>query len=300
MTGGAGLVGSRLSARLVAQGHHVIVLDNFSSGSRTGIKDLARNKLFALLEADVRESDSVRSVTKGSDAVVHLAALVDVEGSFRSPRLTREVNVGGTEVVVEACRAGGVKRLVFASSSAVYGDAGDGAITEEAKLAPLSPYAESKIAGESLCKGFSGASRSAVSLRYFNVYGRLSSRPAGAVVERFISRIRSGRPPIIYGDGRQTRDFVHVDDVAEATSSAIFRTRAEGPVNVGSGKTTRIDALAKMLLKLLSRPDLLTLNLAERRGDIRHSLADLRKARRTLKYAPRVSLREGLGRTLFE
>ncbi len=294
VTGGAGLVGHHLTAELLRAHHAVAVLDNFSTGTRAALEPFRNDSRFELIEGDVREASVVRGASKGVASVIHLAAIADVQYSIKHPRTTSEVNVEGTRNVVEACVRNGVKSIVFASSSAVYGEASRLPISEADPLLPLSPYAKTKIAGERIC-----ASRptklSGVSLRFFNIYGQIRGMASGPVVENFVSRARRGQPPIIFGDGDQTRDFVHVDDVVRVIADNLRLGRG-GVFNIGSGKSITINELAQRILAIAGRDDLRPVREPERRGDIRNSEADITSARLKLKFRPRVGLTEGLRR----
>jgi len=252
VTGGAGFIGSHLVKALLRAGHFVRVLDNFSTGSMDNIVDVARD--VEIVVGDVRDYSVVEKCVRGVDVVIHLAALIDVAESIERPDLYFEVNVIGTHNIAKACR--GVNVLIFASSSSVYGDPLKIPIPEDHLLSPRSPYAASKAAGEALIQAFSSIyGYRPIILRIFNVYGPKQSRAYAGVVIEFIRRVLRREPPIIYGDGEQTRDFIHISDVIDAIMKAMSIERARGVFNIGSGKAVTINQLAKLILKTMNRED---------------------------------------------
>ncbi|MGC8817066.1 MAG: SDR family oxidoreductase [Candidatus Hadarchaeum sp.] len=296
VTGGAGFIGSHLVDALLARGHSVTVLDNFSTGSEGNIAHHLGNRDFRLVRGDVRDPAAVRRALEGAEAVVHLAALISVPLSVRDPELTSEVNLGGTLNLLRASLEAGVNRFIFASSCAVYGEAKQLPIKEETPPEPLSPYARSKLEAERACRAlFEANAFPAVSLRYFNVYGpRQSGGEYAGVMLRFIERLRQNQPPVIYGDGEQTRDFIYVTDVVTATLLAL-KSGVEGEViNVGTMRRTSINELCGIFLKLSGKTKLRPVYEAARPGDIRHSQADISKARERLGFRPKVSLESGV------
>lgn len=297
VTGGAGFIGSHLVDALMARGHSVTVLDNFSSGSKGNIGHHLEDRNFSLVQGDIRNFVALKKALEKAEAVVHLAAMISVPRSMSEPRLAHEVNVEGTLSVLKASQEAGVERFVYTSSCAVYGDAKTLPIREDTPPRPLSPYARSKLDAEGICRAFYETSGfPVVSLRYFNVYGpRQSSGEYAGVMLKFIERLRDNKPPIIFGDGTQTRDFVHVSDAAEATVLALERSRVEGEViNVGTMKRTSINELCEMFIKQSGKADLRPRYEAARPGDIRHSQADISKARKLLGFKPKVSIERGV------
>jgi UDP-glucose 4-epimerase len=291
VTGGAGFIGSHLVKALLRAGHFVRVLDNFSTGSMDNIVDVARDA--EIVVGDVRDYSVVEKCVRGVDVVIHLAALIDVAESIERPDLYFEVNVIGTHNIAKACR--GVNVLIFASSSSVYGDPLKIPIPEDHLLSPRSPYAASKAAGEALIQAFSSIyGYRPIILRIFNVYGPKQSRAYAGVVIEFIRRVLRREPPIIYGDGEQTRDFIHISDVIDAIMKAMSIERARGVFNIGSGKAVTINQLAKLILKTLNREDLKPVYAPPRPGDIKHSIADITKSRKILGFEPKISLEEGI------
>lgn len=301
VTGGAGFIGSHLVDRLIKEDQEVVVLDNFFNGNIENIKHHLDSGELSLVKGDVRDSDDVEEAMRDVDAVFHLAALVSVPLSIKKPSLVNGVNVGGTLTLLEACSKADVERFVYASSCAVYGEAQHLPINEDHPANPISPYAVSKLAAEYYCQVFyESYGLNTLCLRYFNVYGpRAVGGPYTGVITQFIDRLKRGELPIIYGDGEQTRDFVHVEDIVEASMLALSCQHGVGEViNVGSGRSTTINHLARILMELSGRSDIKPIHVAPRDGDIRSSCADISKTGRVLGYEPRVTLREGL-RNLF-
>ena len=290
VTGGAGFIGSHLVRRLVERGYSVRVLDNFSTGSIENIRDVLGS--VELVRGDVRDIETVRRAVEGVDAVVHLAALISVPESVEKPDLYFDVNVKGTYNISKAFR-GNV--LVFASSSSVYGEPQHLPVGEGHPLNPKSPYAASKIAGEAFTLSFSHINGyRPVVLRIFNAYGPGQSRAYAGVVSEFVSRVSAGEPPVIYGDGEQTRDFIHVSDVVEVVISAVEREEARGVYNIGSGREVKIRELARIILEASGRGDLTPIHVPPREGDVRRSRADISLAARDLGWKPKIRLEDGV------
>lgn len=301
VTGGAGFIGSHLVDWLIKDGYEVVVLDNFFSGKLENIKHHLDSGKFYLTEGDVRNSEDVKEAIRNVDAVFHLAAIVSVPLSIENPLLVNDVNVKGTLNLLEASLKAHVERFIYASSCAVYGEVNGLPINERHPTSPISPYAASKLAAEYYCKVFYENYRlNTLCLRYFNVYGpgQMKSSYSGVITE-FIARLKKRKPPIIYGDGQQTRDFVHVKDIIEANMLALNCQHEVGEViNVGTGKPTTINQLAEVLLELSRRSNLKPKYAPPRKGDIRNSCADISKAKRALGYEPKFPLKKGL-RTLL-
>ena len=301
VTGGAGFIGSHLVDVLMARGYAVTVLDNLSTGSRDNLKAHLANPNFRFIEGDIRDGAAVKRALSGAEAVVHEAAMISVPLSIEDPALAHEVNVEGTLSLLRASLDVGVRRFVYASSSGVYGEASHLPIAEDAPLNPLSPYASSKLAAEESCRiFFELEGLPTVCLRYFNVYGpRQTAGEYAGVMVRFSERLQKDQPPIIYGDGQQTRDFVYVDDAVEATVSALERDGVAGEVvNIGTGKATSINELCELFLRLTGKVHLKPLREPPRIGDIRHSQADISKARKLLGFKPKVQLELGVKKLL--
>jgi UDP-glucose 4-epimerase len=295
VTGGAGFIGSNLVQALVERGDAVRVLDNFSTGSRGNLAGLERD--VEVVEGELRSYERVHAATRGVELVFHQGALPSVPRSVQDPLTTGAVNVEGTLNVLLAARDEGIRRVVFASSSSVYGNSGALPRVETAKPEPISPYAVSKLAAERYCVSFSQVyGLETVCLRYFNVFGPRQdpSSQYSAVVPRFITAIAAGRPVPVYGDGKQSRDFTSVVDVVEANLLAGEAENVSGEVlNVATGRSATVDALAGTVGSVLGREVQREYQPA-RTGDVRDSWADVTAARERLGYVPRLSLEEGL------
>jgi nucleoside-diphosphate-sugar epimerase len=294
VTGGAGFIGSHVADRLVADGHDVRVLDNLSSGRRENLAGPAAAA--ELVEGDVRDLEALRGAVAGCEAVIHLAALVSVQQSIADPLASQAINAGGTLNALVSAREAGARRVVFASSAAVYGPAAELPNREDAGTAPISPYGADKVAGEAYCSAMWGAfGLETVVLRYFNVFGPRQD-PASeyaAVIPRFAQAFRAGRPPVIYGDGEQSRDFVFVDDVARANLLALEAPAAGLVANIARGEAVTLNQLVTELHRLTQR-DLEAIHEDPRPGDIRHSTAAVAVAERALGFRSERSLGEGL------
>ena len=291
VTGGAGFIGSHLIKALVKAGHQVRVLDNLSTGSIENLADVLNAIEF--VRGDVRDYGAVEYTVRGVDAVVHLAALIDVAESVEKPDLYFDVNIRGTYNVAKALR--NIDTFVFTSSSAVYGEPIKVPISEDHPLMPKSPYAASKVSGEAFVQAFANQyGFRPVILRLFNVYGPKQSRAYAGVIIEIIRRVSRGEPPIVFGDGEQTRDFVHVSDVVEAIMLSLRNEGVRGVLNIGSGEGITINYLANLILKLMGREDLRPIYATPRPGDIRHSIADITRARKGLGFKPKVELEVGI------
>jgi UDP-glucose 4-epimerase len=299
VTGGAGFIGSHIVDRLISEDFEVTVIDNLQTGHLKNLKGNEKRKELHFVRGDIRDISSVRNAIKDVDAVFHEAAFLDVALSFENPVLTNEMNVNGTLNILKASSDFGVKRFINASSAAVYGSTLRSQKKEDDPLNPTSPYGVSKLAAESYVRLFNNLyGMETVSLRYFNVYGPRQSfniRSAyGGVIALCVNRLLKNIPPIIYGDGEQTRDFVYVQDVVEANMLALNAKNAVGETfNVGNGSSTSINQIVE-LLKEITHQDLRNIYSDPRPGDIRHGYADINKARRLLGYDPKFSIKEGL------
>jgi UDP-glucose 4-epimerase len=296
VSGGAGFIGSHMVDRLVSAGYFVRVLDNLSTGSLDNIQGHIDDGKIEFVQGDIRDAKTIDQCLCGVDVVVHFAALVSVPLSVEHPELTYDINVSGTQNLLQGSLKASVKRFIFISSCAVYGDPDVLPVTEETRSNPISPYAESKLTAENLCLSFCGKGQlQTVILRFFNVYGpRQKMNDYSGVITRFIERSTKGLPLIIYGDGTQTRDFVNVSDVTAAVLLAIQKESVIGEVfNIGSGERTSIEDLAKMIIDITD-PNLHIIKEKVRVGDIKDSYADISKANRLLGYLPQIHLKKGL------
>ena len=300
VTGGAGFIGSHVTTRLVTLGHRVRVVDDLSTGKESNLGPVAGDIEF--VRGDVCDPEVCRSAVAGIDVVFHLAALASVPASLLDPWACHAANVNGTMRLLEACARAKVQRVVYSSSSAVYGDTEIAAKAEAAEPEPRSPYAASKLAGEQYVMAFARAGvLEGVALRYFNVFGprQTPGSAYAAVVPNFLQAALEQRPALIYGDGQQTRDFIYVDNVVDANLLA-----ATGPaaavngwvVNVGAGRRTSLLDLIDAIGGVVGRRLGYAMHPA-RAGDVRDSLACMERARRVLRFESRVSLEEGLRHT---
>ena len=297
VTGGAGFIGSHIVDRLLDEGLKVRVLDNLSTGEKKNISQHQNKKSFQFIEGDIRNFDLAKKAVEGVDAVIHEAALVSVTRSVEDPLLSNQINVTGTVNLLKACVDAHVKRFVFASSCAVYGDTETLPNSEKLVTEPLSPYAADKLAAEIYAKVFHAVyGLETVSLRYFNVYGpRQKHGPYSGVISIFINRLLENKPLTIIGDGTQTRDFVNVKDVVEANMHALSKRNAAGKTfNISTGKATTINMIAETIQKIMNKATLKPVHVKQRPADIMHSYGDITEARRKLEYEPRVQLEQGL------
>lgn len=297
VTGGAGFIGSHIARHLVMQGEDVTVLDNFSTGKRENISDLP----VSLIEGDIVDMECVRKAVKGVDIVFHQAALSSVGRSMEDPASTHLVNTTGTLNVLEASRQEGVRRVVFASSSSVYGNTETLPKHEKMVPSPISPYAISKLIGEMYCKAYSEQfGLETVALRYFNVFGPRQdvNSDYAAVIPKFADALLNGERPIIYGDGEQTRDFTYVGNVVQANIAASQAHFTAGSViNVACGQRCGLNKLLLMIEGILDI-DVQPIFTETRQGDVKHSLASIDVAAKVLGYQPQVGLEEGLKSTI--
>lgn len=300
VTGGAGFIGSHLVEALLARGEQVRVLDNLSTGRREHLAAVANHPNLELLVGDLGDPDGLRAAVRGVEVVFHQAAVRSVPRSVEDPWAAHDVNASGTLRLLLAAREAGVRRVVYASSSSVYGHQETLPLHEGLRPAPLSPYAVSKLAGEHYCRVFASLyGLETVSLRYFNVFGPRqdpASRYA-AVIPRFIRAALRGEPLEVHGDGKQTRDFTYVSNVVEANLRAAEAPGVSGAVfNVAGGERHSVLDLVRALEELLGR-DLPMIHTPPRPGDVRDTQADVSRTRAALGLVPSVSFRDGLRRT---
>ncbi len=299
VTGGAGFIGSHLVDALLARGDRVRVLDDFSTGSWDNLAD-ARDRV-EVVEGDITDPSTVRSAMRGVELVFHQAALASVPRSVANPMATHRVCVDGTLQLLLAARDAKVRRVVYAASSSAYGNSTRLPKCETDPTAPLSPYAAAKLAGEHYCAAFSEVyGLETIRLRYFNVFGprQTPDSPYAAVIPLFIRALTSGQSPTIHGDGEQSRDFTFVADVVQANLLAASAPGVSGRLyNVACGRRTSLLELVALLNELLGT-DVAPIHAASRVGDVKHSLADIERARANLGYRPMTDMKEGLRRCL--
>lgn len=300
VTGGAGFIGSHIAARLAAEGARVRVIDDLSTGHRHNLDAIKGDVEF--IHASLNDEIQLKRALDGVEIVFHQAAIPSVPRSVANPLETHRACVDATFQLLLAARDAGVKRLVYAASSSAYGDQEAPAKSEDLTPSPLSPYAVAKLVGEYYCQVWTRVYNfETVAIRYFNVFGPRqdpSSQYSG-VISQFIARLLRGETPVIYGDGEQSRDFTFVSNVVDANLLAAESARAVGQViNVAVGRQTSLNELLATLKKLIGREDIKAEYVAGRIGDVRHSLADITRARELLGYEPRIGLEEGLRQTI--
>ena len=300
VTGGAGFIGSNLVDELLSKNFRVRVLDNLSTGKRENLAHVSSKIDF--IRGDIRSEKDIQKVIKGVSYVFHMGAISNVPQSVDQPLVTHEVNVTGTFRLLQASRDAGVKRFVFTSSSAVYGETEKFPSCEEDLPQPESPYAASKIMGEYYCRNFSELyGLETVALRYFNVFGPRQNPKSryACVIPIFLKCLLDGVPPEVHWDGKQSRDFVYVDDVVAANLLAMNKPGVSGEAfNIGSHSEIRVIDCLVGIQKILGLKKVKVVHTPKREGDVRRTLADLTKARRLLGYRPNVPFKEGLRRTV--
>lgn len=301
VTGGAGFIGSHLVDRFLGEGFRVRILDNFSTGRRENIAHLAGEPRVELLEGDLRNPRDVARACREVDIVSHQAAIPSVPRSVADPVTTHQVNIDGTFNLLMAAREAGVKRVVFAASSSAYGDVEVSPKVETLRPQPKSPYAAHKLLGELYMKVFNDCfGLPTVSLRYFNVFGPRQDPTSqySAVIPAFLTRMLAGRPPVVYGDGQQSRDFTFIENVQQANFLAATARQVNGEVvNIATGASVTLLEMIEMINRMIGA-NIRPVHEPQRPGDVRHSLADISAARSLLGYRVLVPFEEGLRRTL--
>lgn len=297
ITGGAGFIGHNLAVYLKNRGYSVVVLDNLERSSSRALTKL-RELEIPLIKSDVRDKYILKSLIEESTIIIHAAAYISVEESFEKPQEYIINNVAGTATVAKTCLEYG-KPLIYLSSAAVYGNPLKTPIPEEHPLNPTSPYGLSKLMGELVLEFYSKLGLKCVTLRPFNVYGPGQSSAYAGVIIKFITSACRGKPLVIYGDGLQTRDFIHVNDFSRLVELVIEKKPYDEVFNAGSGIPTRIVDLARLVTRLVG-VSVEILHAPPRPGDIRESWAEISKARRVLGYQPTITLEEGLKSTIRE
>jgi UDP-glucose 4-epimerase len=299
VTGGAGFIGSNIVKELLNRGHFVRVIDNFSTGKKENLEEFGDK--IEVINGDIRYLNTLLEVMEGIDYVFHEAALPSVPRSVSTPLETNDVNINGTLNVLFAAKEKGIKRVVFAGSSSAYGESKVLPKVETMTPSPLSPYAVNKLTGEYYCQVFNRVyGLETVVLRYFNVFGPKQDPTSyySAVIPKFIKLIQQGKSPMIFGDGEQSRDFSFIENVVSANLLASKAPKAAGEVfNVACGERITLNELTEEMKKILNS-DVEILHSEDRVGDIKHSLADINKAKDLLGYEVKVNVLEGLKKTI--
>jgi UDP-glucose 4-epimerase len=301
VTGGAGFIGSHTVEALLASGVKTWVLDDLSSGNLRNLSFCKHTRQLRFTRGSITNFKTVRTVARKVDAIIHLAAQISPFVSMKYPETTNTVNVDGTLNILRAAVREKTQKVVFASSSSVYGEVVSRRVNEKLPTNPITPYGVSKLAAEKYCGAFfRGYGLSTISLRYFNVYGeRQSSNPYSGVIAIFARALLDRRRPIIFGDGYQTRDFVHVSDVARANVRALQSSVGKGQaLNIGTGKPTTIVHLFDVLRNITQRKEITPIFRKKRAGDIRDSCANMSLTNSFLRFHSYVDLRNGLGRLI--
>jgi nucleoside-diphosphate-sugar epimerase len=297
VAGGAGFIGSHIADRLLEEDVEVVVLDNLYSGRMENIKQHKDDKRFHFIRGDIRNPEVVKKAVKDVDAVFNEAAVVGIPRSMDDPVLANDVNVGGTLTLLNSCRETGVKRYVQASSASIYGNTKTLPIRETLAPNPVSPYAVAELASENYARVFCTAyGLKTVCLRYFNVYGpRQTSSIYSGIIPIFLDQLLQDKRPTVFGDGKQTRDFVYVEDVVEANMLALTTNNVAGEVfNIATGKPSSVNELVRNLLDKTGKRNLRPLRAPPRKGDVRFSYASIEKARKMLGYEPKYDLEKGV------
>lgn len=300
VTGGAGFIGSNIAREALRRGHDVRILDDFSTGRRSNLDDIAGD--LDLLEGDLRSYETVSRAVEGVEVVFHEGALPSVPRSISDPVASNAVNVDGSVNILRAAHQAGCRRVLFASSSSIYGDAPEEVKSEDLPPRPLSPYAVAKMAAERYFQVFHRIyGLETVALRYFNVFGPYQDpdSPYSAVIPLFVKAFSQGRPPQIHGSGEQSRDFTFIDNVVNANFLAADAPGAPGMVmNVACGGSISVNRLASDISRMMGATGIEPVHGPRRPGDVMNSLADISLAREVLGYSPSVDFEEGLASTI--
>ena len=296
VTGGAGFIGSHLVNYLIKEGHSISVIDNLSYGKKQNLAEVYDQIKF--YQEDIRDFEALKKILKNVDGVFHQAALTVVQDSLKKPQEYQDVNVSGTENIFKLAKEHGLK-VVFASSSSVYGHKENMPIRENAERKPINPYGKTKLDDEYLFEKYSNLGVSIIGLRYFNIFGKGQTLAYSGVITKFLDRIRESKPPIIFGDGSQIRDFVFVGDVVRANLTCMNNKSSNFLINIGSGKATSILQLANMMIGF-SGLSLQAIFQEPQEGDIHKSHADIDSAKKLLKWEPKTELKTWLHNTISD
>ena len=294
VTGGAGFVGSHLVKLLIGEGHSVIVIDNLYNGTKENLKSVIDKIEFHKI--DIRDFESMKKILKNIDGVFHQAALTVVEDSFERPNEYHAVNVLGTENIFKLAKENNFK-VVYASSSSVYGHQQDLPISENAQRNPINPYGKTKLQAETVFKKYTELGTTIIGLRYFNIYGKGQNLDYAGVITKFLDRITKQKPPIIFGDGSQTRDFIFVGDVVKANLNAMTSNTKNLLANIGTGNAISILDLAEMVIDASGTPSEIIYEDALN-GDIKNSQAHIDLAIKSFSWKPEMKLRSWLQTTI--
>lgn len=300
ITGGAGFIGSHIAKKLSIE-NQVTIIDNLSTGHIENINDIIDNNSVNFIKGDINDLDLLKKISKNVDYIFHQAAIASVPFSIKDPIKTNKVNINGTLNVLTAAKENNVKKIVFASSSAIYGDSLELPLRETTRPNPLSPYAITKLIGEYYCDLFFNLyGLQTVALRYFNVYGPRQdpNNEYAAVIPKFIIRVLNNQSPIIFGDGKQTRDFIFVEDVVSANILAA-ESKQIGVFNIASGEKISINDLAQSIIKITEK-ELVPIYKEQRLGEIKDSVADISKSKNKMDFKPKYNLGDGLKITIRE
>jgi UDP-glucose 4-epimerase len=297
VTGGAGFIGKYLVKYLVENGKNVSILDNFSNSDKKSISSF-ENKGVKVFEGDITNFDNVLNATKDQDVVIHLAAKISVIESIKNPSETFRINVDGTKNILTICKKNNVKKLIIASSAAVYGEGDkENKITEQGKINPISPYGKSKMKmEEEIIKFYSDIKTNYVILRFFNIYGIGQTSEYAGVITKFLEKIKKNQPLSISGDGTQIRDFVSIYDIICSINNAIEHNK-NGIFNIASGNGITINELARLMISL-SGKKLDIQNVPFKQGEIKYSQASILLAKEKLGYISKINLKEGIKKLL--
>ena len=291
--GGAGFIGSYLSKRLLKDGHCVLVIDNLHTGKKENLENLQNLEFHNI---DIRNYEELDKILKNLDGIFLEAALTVVQDSFEKPEEYHDVNVTGTENVFKIAKNREIK-VVYASSSSIYGNVDKIPIKEDIPKNPINPYGKTKVEDEKLAEKYSKEGLSVIGLRYFNVFGIGQTISYAGVITKFLDKLKSKTPPIIFGDGEQVRDFIYIDDVIEANIQAMLSEIKTGFFNIGTGTSTSIIELANLMIKL-SNNNFNPIFEKALEGDVRMSMADITKAEEILGWKSKIKLEDGLSSIL--
>ena len=294
VTGGAGFVGSHLTELLIAKKHFPIIVDNLNSGLYSNIKTFVDSKKAKFIKCDIRNFKKIVDLPK-VDVVIHLAAIASVVESINNPIFVNDVNVNGTLNILEFCRKKKIKKLVFTSSAAIYGDY-EKTITETTPTIPTTVYGATKLTGEQYCKIYSNLFDINITvLRPFNIYGPRQNDAYAGVISKFMDKLNENKPPIIFGNGKQTRDFIHVDDVARAFYLVLkYAKKSFDVFNLATGKSTSINELARIFLMVTNKSELKPIHKKSIPGIVVCSSTNPKKIKKNLHFNPSINLHDGI------